>query len=360
MRLKYIVLLLIIVFICTSMIVPCTIFKTTYEGQTLVGNNEDWMDKDKKVWFLKPEEGKYGRVYFGFKNGWAQGGMNDQGLFFDWIAGFKEEWQANPERKNFYENLSEKILEEAANVPEALQFFLKYNIAFFSMSRIMLVDKSGNAVVVRFADRKLHIERIKCASYAVGLHKNKANRLLSRDKNVSLKTVSNILEKCLNHGEYATKYSNVYDLFKGEIYLYDFKRIKKSFKFNLNEELAKGNHYYDILKLEKQVIEPLRLDSKTSSPVRINPENINKMTGIFSGSNKRLKNLKISIEGNKIFFWPVPGAEKKFSLFPSSEKSLYMRFIDCHLNFRDKRKDGKYHEVLMKRANKEYKLKRVQ
>ena len=95
----------------------CTIFMGTTGDLTLVGNNEDWSDTETKVWFLVAEEGKYGRVYFGFNNGWAQGGMNDQGLFFDWVAGAEREWQPDPGRKEYLGAISEKIRHEWSTRP---------------------------------------------------------------------------------------------------------------------------------------------------------------------------------------------------------------------------------------------------
>jgi len=38
------------------------------------------------VWFIPGENGDYGRVYFGFEDLQAQGGMNDRGLFFDGLG----------------------------------------------------------------------------------------------------------------------------------------------------------------------------------------------------------------------------------------------------------------------------------
>jgi hypothetical protein len=63
-------------------IYSCTIFMASKGGKTLVGNNEDFIDPESYVWFLPSENGKYGRVYFGFGIGLPQGGMNDQGLFW--------------------------------------------------------------------------------------------------------------------------------------------------------------------------------------------------------------------------------------------------------------------------------------
>jgi hypothetical protein len=56
------------------------------DGQrVLVGNNEDSKIPYTRVWFVPAEKDQFGRVYFGYDNWIPQGGMNDQGLFFDYF-----------------------------------------------------------------------------------------------------------------------------------------------------------------------------------------------------------------------------------------------------------------------------------
>jgi hypothetical protein len=54
----------------------CTGFCISQDDLALVGNNEDWKNPNTKVWYVPAEDGKYGRVYFGFDNFYPQGGMN--------------------------------------------------------------------------------------------------------------------------------------------------------------------------------------------------------------------------------------------------------------------------------------------
>ena len=115
-----VVMMLLAVALSVGLVEPCTILKATYDGRTLVGNNEDWADFPTRLWFLAPQDAAFGRVLFGFINGWAQGGMNDQGLFLDWVAGYTTGWTRSPDLPDFFENISEKILEEASTVDEAL------------------------------------------------------------------------------------------------------------------------------------------------------------------------------------------------------------------------------------------------
>jgi len=101
-----VVMMLLVVALSVGLLEPCTIFTATIEGRTLVGNNEDWEDFPTRVWFLVPQEGAFGRLLFGFINGWVQGGMNDQGLFLDWVAGYTTGWTRSPNLPDFFENIS--------------------------------------------------------------------------------------------------------------------------------------------------------------------------------------------------------------------------------------------------------------
>jgi hypothetical protein len=66
----------------------CTVFCAIQGDTVLVGNNEDYFNPATKIWFHPAKETEYGRVYFGWDNEYniPMGGMNDQGLFFDFLA----------------------------------------------------------------------------------------------------------------------------------------------------------------------------------------------------------------------------------------------------------------------------------
>jgi hypothetical protein len=53
------------------------------------------------MWVYPAGNGKYGRICFGFGNGYTQGGMNDQGLFIDANALAPMEWEAEPGKPMF-------------------------------------------------------------------------------------------------------------------------------------------------------------------------------------------------------------------------------------------------------------------
>src|SRR5215212_993 len=84
---------------CTSSVLACTIFILTDEDRALFCNNEDWFNRSTRLWFVPAGQGHMGCAYVGFDNGWAQGGVNEAGLAFDWVAGFEEKYEADPKLK---------------------------------------------------------------------------------------------------------------------------------------------------------------------------------------------------------------------------------------------------------------------
>lgn len=92
-------------------------------------------------------------------------------------------------------------------------------------------------------------------------------------------TVANgaaILKACLfpRDGLYATKYSNIYDLKSGDIFLFRFHERPDEVKLNLAVEFKKGAHYYDIPQIDLQLAQaplPLLNSMKRLSLAKLQP-----------------------------------------------------------------------------------------
>ncbi len=241
---------------------PSTVFKATRKGITLVGNNEDSDNRLGQVWFFPAEANKYGRVFFGFRfNNFYQGGMNDQGLVLEWVAGGYQKWQKDPAKKTSKRALSELILEQCATVEQALELCDQYNEFSFSFASIMLVDKTGDAATVGFEDGKLKVLRAKGEDQALGFGQPVAQLRLEEAKMISKETVKSILLECLQRGQMATQYSNIYDPQNGVVFVYLFLKSKEELRFDLREELSKGRHWYDLTELLRQILRK-KLDEK--------------------------------------------------------------------------------------------------
>src|SRR5215216_5839597 len=92
----------------------CTIFVLSDTNRALFCNNEDWSDPKTRIWFIPAGEGYHGAVYVGFENGFAQGGVNTEGLAFDWVAGYSEKWQLDPKLPEVRYNSGQRMLESCA------------------------------------------------------------------------------------------------------------------------------------------------------------------------------------------------------------------------------------------------------
>jgi hypothetical protein len=62
----------------------CTVFYAAKGNMVLAGNNEDFLNAEAYIHFLPTEQGKHGRIYFGFCYEIGKiapfGGVNDQGF----------------------------------------------------------------------------------------------------------------------------------------------------------------------------------------------------------------------------------------------------------------------------------------
>jgi hypothetical protein len=120
----------------------CTAFMMSDGQSVLVGNNEDYNIPYTRVWFVPAENGHYGRVYFGYDNWSPQGGMNDQGLFFDFFATKPLEVKLSKEKPKFQGPIIDTMAAECATVKEVLDMLDQYNLEFMSKFQMYLQPSS--------------------------------------------------------------------------------------------------------------------------------------------------------------------------------------------------------------------------
>jgi len=251
----------------------CTVFNCNRGNKVLVGNNEDWKySTDVEIWFVSSTAKRYGRVCFGWNQLFffrqAQGGMNDQGLFFDWAMCPKSDPpKFSFKKKIAWFSLPDNLLAECATVDEAIAWLKQYHLSIHS--HIMLVDRSGNSAVVEWVDREFKILKKKedCQAItnfwlshpALGnypcLRYNKVMEMIENGKKISVEDFTSILKivstylRTEDGNEYGTIYSNVYDLSNGDVYIYYKRDFENTIKVNLESELKKGNHTYKLRSL---------------------------------------------------------------------------------------------------------------
>jgi hypothetical protein len=222
----------------------CTIFVLADTNRVLFCNNEDALNPMTRIWFIPASEGRYGCAYVGFDNAWGQGGLNTEGLAYDWVAGWKETWEPDPSQARIEGNPAERMLATCATLDEAVAFFRKHHEPGFGYARILVADKTGASAMIRAKDGKLFVDPANGFGYG--------QRTLDQMLASSEATVANgikILRACVQPS--GTKYSNVFDLKSGDILI--FRPSKAEMKINLAMELKKGAHYYDIPQIRKQL-----------------------------------------------------------------------------------------------------------
>jgi len=260
-------LLVIMCLIYLSNGTSSTVFSISEDNLVFVGNNEELdYSTDVEVWFVPATKKAYGRICFGWRQFMcfriAEGGMNDQGLFFDWASCPKSKPPIFPGKEMLLRHcINDRILAECATVDEAIRWLKRYTI--ITNSHIMLADKGGNSAVIEWVDSELSVINKKgtyqvmnnfwlsrpelgefpCDEYGLTVKMLEERVDLSIEYIVStLKLVS--IYKQISGKVIGTIYSNVYDLVNGDVYTYYKLDYENSVIFNLEKELEKGRRIF--------------------------------------------------------------------------------------------------------------------
>jgi tetratricopeptide (TPR) repeat protein len=248
---KTLILSILIMLAFPLQMFPCLILKIAHGNCVLAGNNEDIDNPLTKIWFEPPEKGKFGITYFGYSVNYPQGGMNDQGLFFDAVAGYKTDWKESPKRINYAGNLNRKVMEECATVEAAISVYNKYNKSSFRYARTFVADRTGASAIIGWIDGKLKFIRDKGGFQAIGVNEETATSMLKAIKEqketVNVDDVKEVLQACHVEGRYPTQYSNICDLKNNMVYMFLYHDYSTIVKFDVNEEFKKGSHNYRLL-----------------------------------------------------------------------------------------------------------------
>ena len=229
----------------------CTIFVLTDGERTLFFNNEDWSNPVSRIWFVPAPEGFYSCAYVGFENNGAEGGMNSAGLAFDWVAGFSETWTPYASMQPVGGRTSERMLETCATVEEAIAFYEKYREPQFHRAKILVADKSGASAIIGAKDGRLQVDRAN-HSRGFGYGRQTLATMLKTNTEPRMEIGREILRACEQKGQYATKYSSIFDLKNSEISIVGAGR-DDVVKIDFQAELKRCAHYYDIPQIRAQL-----------------------------------------------------------------------------------------------------------
>jgi len=242
----------------------CSVFTASRIDKVFAATNKDWNNRNTRIRFYAPSEGKYGRVYFGYQveEGFQNvGGMNEHGLWYDGASlPFRSDIYNHFGKPAIKGELCEKALEECATVEEVILLYKEFYTPHWQ-GHSMWADRLGNSVIIEYGEKDVVFIR-KEQSYQVmtnfylsdstnlrwaNCHRFKAiSEILDRDEELSLELMTSALNVSHKEGLTPTLYSNVYDLKKGDIYVYHFHYYGEFVRFNLAEELEKGDQYLEL------------------------------------------------------------------------------------------------------------------
>jgi choloylglycine hydrolase len=139
-----------------SVVQACAIvyYKDAKTGKIYVANNEDyWYDTDAYIQINPARKGKLASLWYGWDD-FAQGGINQAGLFFD--GAMTPELEISDNFKKIKGNLGDEVLANCQNVEQALVLLKQKNVGLTN-AHMMIGDSSGNAVVVEWTGEETRL-----------------------------------------------------------------------------------------------------------------------------------------------------------------------------------------------------------
>jgi hypothetical protein len=205
-------------------------------------------------------EDTFGQMVVGFDNYYPQGGMNDQGLFFDGLAVDPTIIPPDTDLPDVPQDMLAEVMATCADVPCVVDYFSQRDRTLLVGGQLFYGDASGDAVIIEPVDmiRKTGSFLVSTNFYQSATppgeetcirYKTAQAMLNEADGAYSVELFRQILDATHQEGDYPTQYSNIYDLKAGIMYLYLFHDFENVVEINLAEELVLGQHEYDIAAL---------------------------------------------------------------------------------------------------------------
>jgi hypothetical protein len=246
----------------------CFILFSRDANHVLVGNHEDWIKRDGAIRIIPPVPGKYGSIIFTFASeGWAQGGMNEKGLFFDAARTPYQEIVFDAKSVKAESYIWQLLLDKASTVSEALALLKGYELPALSEVTIMLADATGNAVLIGVHNQRLDIRPVsgnwlmqtnfnqwqpELSDERVCWRYNSAEKYLHEHATTSVEDILAILKK--THQDSLTVYSNIYDLKNKVVYTYNHRNFDKPITVSLPDFFSYGDCLLPLDSLEKDAV----------------------------------------------------------------------------------------------------------
>jgi hypothetical protein len=258
MKNRTILILLVILLSIPNLGFACSMYKITKNGKTIVGNNEDWLSPNHQFWFESGNKSKFGVMYMGQLNNFAQGAINEVGLLFD---GFFEPTYlpVNNTVGKLKIPIAEalrKVMQTMTNVEEVKAYLEMINLGSLTNSMLVFVDKSGTYLIVEGDEvfmgdasektfSNFYYSQIESVDKVnIDYYQNGREFINSSNGQATLDYCGEAMSKFAQPKTKisATQYSTIYDLEKLIVRVYLFNDHSEFIEIDLKKELKKGNH----------------------------------------------------------------------------------------------------------------------
>ena len=246
----------------------CSTYKVTVDGMTRYGMNYDTWFVNPKIWF---ETKGYGAAFTGanYQGGndlTPQSGMNEFGLSFGTLATpTPENGKPSPEKKQITSRSEylKSILHSCRNVDEVKLFVEKYDHSSLSKDVFIYTEPSGKYLIVEpyeliVGNENKYVLANFCPSTITDFSTIKQQRyingtaFLKNNVDTSMdfcKALSDTMHVCREKIGDGTLLTSIWDLNKGNVNLYFYHDYSHRVQFNIRDELAKGDHFYEVASL---------------------------------------------------------------------------------------------------------------
>lgn len=258
---KYFIACIVSLLLFPASILACSMYKVTKDGETIVGNNEDWISPNSQFWFETGENGEYSVMYMGLLDRFAQGAINDKGLMFDGFA--NPHLAVNNSAGKIEMSISKAIrtiMQTMENVEEVKAYFETIDLSDLSSSMVVFVDASGSYLIVEGDELIIGNEAEQCFSnfYYSQIKdvsevelpnvQNGLKHLESTDALASMDYCATAMDH-LSSVNGSTQYTTVYDLKNLTVQVYLYHDFSDFVTIDLKKKFKKGNQEIMIAEL---------------------------------------------------------------------------------------------------------------
>jgi hypothetical protein len=336
----------------------CTAFTASIGRTVLVGNNEDDNNPFTVLWFVPPSDQSLGRLYVGFDDFQPQGGMNQKGLWFDAFATsfVPAKSSAGKPKPN---KLIDRAMAECATVDQVIRLFEQYDRGFMAKAVVMFADASGDSVVIEpdamvrrsgaFQVQTNFHQSFDTPEYDCQRFRTATEMLRSAGDRIDVELFRRILEATHSTRTYPTVYSNIFDLKRRVMYLYDFHNYRQSVRIELDRELRKGARAVSIPGLFRQApaaaayrkTRAAQLKRAEPPVVTVDPRILNAYCGSWRLDNG--VHFKVLKHGRRLMLEADPLG--RVEMYPESPTRFFLRITHAWISF-ERSADGRVDRVL--------------